>query len=434
MRVCQFRHAGFVDNQRLSILDLDFVLRYAMQRNNTTGSNTSHAPRFVAVFDSRKRKIRGLWKRGTRYYAQMRMDIGADQTKPKRIPLDAKTLDEAIAELEKTRTENRAGKLALPKRQPTFAEFADEYLGSAIHAQKRPSTRRAERVILGYWKTHLGDLRLGKITPVMVKSYRERRLSQGVTARTVNIETVTFYAVLKFAVDRGVIQSFSRVKQLRQKPPPKRQLLAPDDVERLLRHCTPDATKNADLLKFYLRFLALTGAREKEALRIRWTDVDPERRLVTIGADAASKSGHHRTVNFTPELALLMREMSATRPPDSSFLFPSPQRGSKDISAHSLRESFKLVRSKAKMPWVGFHEFRHFFASQCVMADVDFMTIASWLGHSDGGVLVGKVYGHLADEHKRRMADSLLILKTPENVVGISASTHAPASMIPRIS
>ena len=47
--------------------------------------------------------------------------------------------------------------------------------------------------------------------------------------------------------------------------------------------------------------------------------------------------------------------------------------------------------------------------------------IAHWLGHSDGGVLVGKVHGHLADEHKKRMADNLSILKTPANVVRISA-------------
>jgi integrase len=343
----------------------------------------------------------------------MRMDTGDGQTKPKRIPLDAETLDGAIAELEKTRTENRAGKLALPKRHPSFAEFADEYLASAIHAQKRPSTRRAERVILGYWKAHLGSVRLGKLTPVMVKSYREKRLSQGVTARTVNIETVTFYAVLKFAVDRGLIQGFTRVKQLRQKPPPKRPLLASDDIDRLLHHCTSDATKNADLLKFYLRFLALTGAREKEALRIRWTDIDSGKRLVTIGADAASKSGHHRTVNFTRELESLIKEMIASHPPDSSFLFPSPQRGPKDISAHSLRESFRMVRSKARLPWVGFHDLRHFFASQCVMQGIDYMTIAHWLGHSDGGILVGKTYGHLSDEHKRRMADNLSILKSP---------------------
>jgi hypothetical protein len=40
----------------------------------------------------------------------------------------------------------------------------------------------------------------------------------------------------------------------------------------------------------------------------------------------------------------------------------------------------------------------------CVMAGIDFMTIAAWLGHKDGGILVGKVYGHLLDEHRQRAA------------------------------
>jgi integrase len=67
----------------------------------------------------------------------------------------------------------------------------------------------------------------------------------------------------------------------------------------------------------------------------------------------------------------------------------------------------KLVRKKAGLPKFGFHDLRHFFASQCVMAGLDFMTIASWLGHSDGGILVGKVYGHLADTHKKAAAQKL---------------------------
>ena len=40
----------------------------------------------------------------------------------------------------------------------------------------------------------------------------------------------------------------------------------------------------------------------------------------------------------------------------------------------------------------------------CVMSGVDFMTIAAWVGHRDGGVLIGKVYGHLANEHRKAMA------------------------------
>ena len=86
-----------------------------MRRNDTdtrVERARDHAVRFVAVTDSRKRKIRGLWKRGDRYYAQMRMEVEGGQTKPKRIALNATTLDQARAELEKVRTENRAGKLA----------------------------------------------------------------------------------------------------------------------------------------------------------------------------------------------------------------------------------------------------------------------------------------------------------------------------------
>ena len=42
------------------------------------------------------------------------------------------------------------------------------------------------------------------------------------------------------------------------------------------------------------------------------------------------------------------------------------------------------------------------------MAGLDFMTIAARLGHSDGGILVGKVYGHLADSHKKAAAQKMV--------------------------
>ena len=77
------------------------------------------------------------------------------------------------------------------------------------------------------------------------------------------------------------------------------------------------------------------------------------------------------------------------------------------MAAQTLRESLLLVRKQAGVPKVGFHDLRHLFASECVMAGLDFMTIASWLGHSDGGILVGKVYGHLADSHKKQAARKL---------------------------
>lgn len=45
------------------------------------------------------------------------------------------------------------------------------------------------------------------------------------------------------------------------------------------------------------------------------------------------------------------------------------------------------------------------------------MTIADWVGHKDGGVLIGKVYGHLSKDHKAETAKNLSIFKQPDNVV-----------------
>ncbi len=39
--------------------------------------------------------------------------------------------------------------------------------------------------------------------------------------------------------------------------------------------------------------------------------------------------------------------------------------------------------------------------SHCVMSEIDYMTIAGLVTHEDGGILIGKVYGHSSNEHAR---------------------------------
>ena len=97
----------------------------AMQRNDT---EERHAARFLPVFDSRKRKIRGLIRRGDKFYAQMRIAGPDGKSRPVRIPLEATSLDAARAELELERTESRKGELHRPGHRPTFEALAAEYL------------------------------------------------------------------------------------------------------------------------------------------------------------------------------------------------------------------------------------------------------------------------------------------------------------------
>jgi integrase len=170
-------------------------------------------------------------------------------------------------------------------------------------------------------------------------------------------------------------------------------------------------TKNGQQFCDYVRLMAYSGARRNEALALRWSDVDFDQDKLTIERQAAdneqddtTKNKTSRTVDFTPALKKHLQDMQTRRAPDSQWLFPSPQRGKKDIHAMSFRESLELARTEAKLPGVGFHDFRHHFISYCVMSGIDYMTIAKWVGHKDGGILIGKVYGHLAESHTKEQA------------------------------
>ncbi len=287
--------------------------RAATQTNGS--SERSHVASFLPVLDSRKRKIAGLWQRGERYYAQLRVNLGNGTTAPRRFALEATNLDEAKAALERTRTERQDGELRQTGYRPKFADFAQEYVTGPILAQKKAGTQKLERWAIARWSAHLGGIRLDKITPPLIHSYREKRLAGGTSARTVNLDTIALRNVLKLAREHGLIERLPETRQLKQKPSPKRALLTKEEFAALLTAARDDTTKNSALLRFYLRFLALTGSREKETLAIRWTDVDFERATVTIGRGGAAKNHRERAVDFSGELEALLQEMKECRPP-----------------------------------------------------------------------------------------------------------------------
>jgi integrase len=363
--------------------------------------------RFKKVKDARGHAVRGLWRRGTRFYAQLRVTDAAGATRSVRVPLEAATPAEAVAELEAKRVERRRGELVVVTHSPKLADAVATYKESAEFAAKRHGTRVTESGYLDKWVARLGQHRVNKIKTKQVIAVRDELAATGLHARTLNKYVVGLRNVLKFCKEREQLTTLPQVSRVKEPKLPRRTLLEDAQFRRLLDACQPEVTKNAQLFAYYLRFLALCGAREQEALRVRWADVNFQRKVVTIGADALSKNAEARDVNFSPELEALLQEMHEGRPPDCSWVFPSPQRGAKDIHAKSMKESMRLVREEAKLRWVGFHDLRHQFISKCVMAGVDFMTIAAWVGHKDGGVLIGKVYGHLSQDHKAETAKRL---------------------------
>ena len=387
----------------------------------------SHGATFAKVVNGRKQPVRGLWRRGDRYYAQLTVeDPFTGQKKVRRVSLcnaegePVQTVPQAIEEMQRLKVKRAEDDLPKLGRTPGFSAYTDDYLNfiKSGSGMKKPGTVAKEDHTLQKWKKHLGGLRLDKIKPVHVSAFMRKRLQAGVCKRTVKLDIIALRNVLKRARDidqhiRALPIPPGLNRELKSATP-KRPLFTHEALEKLCAAAFDTkknkdkeevpVTKNAQEFVDYIRLLAYSGARRSEALVLRWEDVDFDRGQLTIGASGDTKNQTARVVDFNPKLKTHLQEMAKRRASDSQWLFPSPQRGEKDIHVQTFRESLGMATVKAGLPRIGFHDLRHYFISYCVMSGIDYMTIAKWVGHRDGGILIGKVYGHLADDHAKAQA------------------------------
>lgn len=395
----------------------------AVQNHNSGG--------YQKVHDGHNKRVRGLWVRSGRYYA--RMTVIDSQTGKKsvlRIPLGDEnnrvdTVPQAVAAMRRLQTKREDNSLPVLRRTPKFADYVATYLDllDRMGDRKRPATIAKERWGLKKWSAHLGEVRLDRISRPMINDFMAKRKVAGVSNRTVNLDIIILRNVLKCAIDDGWLKTLPTANLRPLKfDTKKRELVGEADLQRL---CTAAGSprfthgrvarhgesgqplRNAQQFTDYVMLMAYCGSRMSETLRLRWSDVAWSNRQLTVGSDGLAKNRKHRDVDFNAKLEAHLREMHGRRAPDSEWLFPSPQRGERDEAAKTFRETLRLARTAAEMPRLGFHDCRHFFISMCVMSGIDFMTIARWVGHRDGGVLIGKVYGHLNDEHAKKQAQRI---------------------------
>lgn len=402
--------------------------------NSTAGTGTAEsatstkpqvqAASFIKVLDGRRQPVRGLWIRGTRFYAQLRIEnpiTGIKKTR--RVPLVDKdgaavqTVAQAVAELKRLQTQRADNALPVIGRMPLFADYAKQYLdfiGSGQGANK-PATVEAMKAKLALWAGTIGRLRLDQIKRVHVNRFIEKRLKANFAPATINTDVIGLRVVLKRALSDGLIQRLP-TEGLRPLKVSKvqRALVTSADLDKLCNAAFETQTPaQAQRFVDYIRVMAYSGCRRAEAQGLQWADVDFDneqlhvRRQLTHRGIEDLKNREQRTVDFNPALKRHLLEMKARNGDASRWLFPSPLPSPEDLPASSFAMPLYLARDKAGMPTFGFHDCRHHFVSLCVMSGIDFMTIAAWVGHKDGGVLIGKVYGHLANEHRRAMADKV---------------------------
>jgi integrase len=364
-----------------------------------------------------------LWVRNNRFYARLSvLDPNTGKKKVRRVPLKgAETAAQAQVKLRRLLTHREDDELPSLKRTPKFEDCVRDYFAFYEKAKdaKRPRTLDTERTHLKAWIQHLGDTRLNCITKAMINSFIAKRQADGVSGRTVNLAVDVLRNVLNKGIDDGYI---TRLPTENLRPlkwtPRKRELVLLPPIEKLCESAVK-VSRNGVEFADYVRLMAFCGSRMTETLALKWSDVDWVNRQLTIGSDGQTKNHKSRVVDFNAKLEAHLKDMLTRRAPDSQWMFPSPQRGEEDRAAQNLRVTLKMAREDAGLGRIGFHDCRHFFISMCVMSGIDYLTIARWVGHQDGGVLIGRVYGHLANEHAQRQAQRVF---SPEVVEARAAS------------
>lgn len=308
---------------------------------------------------------------------------------------------------------------------PSLSTLHDQFL-----AEQRFAARRAEATLRGYrqcFRTLLNlrpDLTLEGLTPAAMTEFfrrletRTRFVGRGLERRGVKASTVATYrnklgrfftwlktnghlAATPFAGMPGPRVEYE-----------ERQHLSRSAVERIFSHLIVAGSGQGRLLRrrnlAIFAILLYTGIRRGELLGLRISDLDLERREVTIRA-ATSKVRRSRVVPLNSNaLSAVMDYLTELQrvPRSTEHLFPAESR-SGALTTDGLAH---LVKSVSLRSGVRFHlhQFRHTFAINFLNRGGDIVRLKELLGHRDIRMTSGYLR-HLPTHAMRDAVESVTI-------------------------
>ncbi|PTM50416.1 site-specific integrase [Phreatobacter oligotrophus] len=144
-----------------------------------------------------------------------------------------------------------------------------------------------------------------------------------------------------------------------------------------------------------IRFLILTGLRLREALSLRWSDVDVERGLLFL---PDTKTGRRTVVLGDSAMEILQ---SVPRISGFRFVFAGEKL---DRPRSDLKRPWSIVTRAAGLEGVRLHDLRHTFASHGAAAGMGLTVVGRLLGHAD--IKTTNRYSHFDTGPLRRAADA----------------------------
>jgi len=318
----------------------------------------------------------------------------------KQIRRSLKTTDRKLAERHLAEFKEKVSRLDLTqgKNRITFGELATLCMNT-WRARLKPRSAESRENSINQLRPFFGAMPIRSITRLQCEQWAEQRSPQ-VAASTFNCDLESLRAILDYAQREGLIMD-NPAKVVVRRRLSKAAILIPtrEQFQKMvatLRGLDVRYIAAADLVEL----LAYSGMRKAEANAFRLADVDFKRGSFTVtGGEYGTKNHEARVVPMFPVLQNFLERLKAE----------SPRSAEQPLVA--IQDAKKALETACKLngfPHFTHHSMRHFFVSNCLEKGVDFKTLAAWVGHKDGGLLVAKTYGHLRDTHSFEMAKRIV--------------------------
>ena len=315
----------------------------------------------------------------------------------KQIRKSLRTTDKALAKRRLADLQSKVSRLNVGEStKVTFEGLAQRWHESTAGATK-PSSHHRQGTVINSLNKFFGAALVRSLGKVHVEAWAAQR--GGIAAgRTFNYERQVLIRILDYAAREGLIlENPARVIK-RQKQGRSTAVIPTKAQFKTLIGAIRDLKSTAREAALLCEFLAYSGCRLGEALAMRWGDIDFDQGFfVVTGGERGTKNHDARVVPLFHPLKLFLGSMRD--------LYPQKVLMADQLfSIQTAKTALTSACRNAGLPRFTHHHLRHFFCSNAIEAGIDFKTIAGWLGHKDGGLLVAKTYGHLRDEHSAAMA------------------------------
>lgn len=293
----------------------------------------------------------------------------------------------------------------------TLSQWLLRWMESELRGSVKPSSYQ---VYLNLARRHLlpelGAYRLSELTPDILCGFVHHKENCGLSQSTVRGMYRLLSAALCVALGEGLIRrNPCRRIRFQQTEIAEQRVLTEDEQVKLR------ANANADNLAALLGLY--TGMRLGEVCALKWTDIDWEKRTVTVRrtvqrvAKLNGESGSQTMLMIgRPKTARAQRVI-----PLADFLLPLLRRlyeerqgveyvfGNSTHAAEprTMQRRFKRLTARLGFGNIHFHTLRHSFASRLLELGVDLKTVSVLLGHASARITLD-YYAHSLSEQQRR--------------------------------